>query len=115
MDESVELFQAEQRRLAADGGLKQHLIAVLKSLAFLIVVMWLLMAILGVFPRNTDHSMKVVYYGPVLGVLGIIAGYLLSRPSFRKPPFRATLWTLIFLALAMIPVGTIDVFLRNGS
>lgn len=115
MDKSVELFNAEQRRLAASGGFKRHLVETLMSLGITMLVSWALVAGLNMFPRNADHSMKVVYYGPVLAVLGLAATYLLQRPFFRRPPFQLTLWGLIFLAVVLIPAGALDALLRSGS
>ena len=110
-----ELFRAEQRRLADDGGLRRHLVPTVLSLCLLMRVMWGLMAGLSAFPRNADHSMNVIYYGLVLGLLGLAAALLLRRPFLRKPPFRATLWGLIFVSAVVIPVGAFDALLRNGS
>jgi hypothetical protein len=115
MDKSIELFRAEQRRLADDGGLKRHLITTVLSLCLFMLVMWGLMAGLSAFPRNADHSMNVIYYGPVLGLFGLVAALLLRRPFLRKPPFRATLWGLVFVSAVIIPVGAFDALLRNGS
>jgi hypothetical protein len=115
MDKSIELFRAEQRRLAEDGGLKRPLITTLSSLCLFNVVIWGLMAGLSAFPRNADHSMNVIYCGPVLGLLGLVAALLLRRPFLRKPPFRATLWGLVFISAVFIPVAAFDALLRNGS
>jgi len=115
MDKSIELFRAEQRRLAGDGGLKRHLKTTVLSLCLMMLVMWGLMAGLSAFPRNADHSMNVIYYGPVLGLFGLVAAFLLRRPFLRKPPFRATLWGLVFVSAVIIPIGAFDALLRNGS
>jgi hypothetical protein len=115
MEKSIELFDPEQRQLADDGGLKRHLVTTVLSLCLFMLVMWGLMAGLSAFPRNADHSMNVIYYGPVLGLLGLAAALMLRRPFLRKPPFRATLWGLIFVSAVMIPVGAFDSLVRNGS
>lgn len=115
MEKSIELFRSEQRRLADGGGLKRHLVTTGLSLCLFILVMWGLMAGLSAFPRNADHSMNVIFYGPVLGLFGLAAAFLLRRPFLRKPPFRATLWGLVFVSAVMVPFGVFDALVRNGS
>lgn len=119
MDESVELFAAEQRRLAEQGGpipaLRSHIMTWVLRLGTSAIIMFVLLTVLDRFPRNSDHSMKVVYYGPVLAILGIGSIMLLRRPAFRQSPFAMAAWLLVLMAIAAIPAGMIDLLLRSGS
>jgi hypothetical protein len=116
MDESVELFHAEQQRLAEEGGpvraLRRQIRDSALGLGIFVVMMVGLLAFLNWFPRNPDHSMKLVYYGPILTILGFGSLLVLRRPALRQSPFRFTAWGFILMALAAIPAGAIDLYLR---
>ena len=118
MDESVELFKAEQRRFAEEGGFRRAIRRQLQDyvlgLSAYILINITILHFLGQLPRNPDHSMQLGYYGPVLAVLGVGSVLLLRRPSFRRSPFRVVAWGQILLALAAIPAGVIDAFTRGG-
>jgi hypothetical protein len=116
MDESVELFHAEQERLAEEGGpvraLRKQIAGAALDLGAFALSMSALLAVLDRFPRNSDHSMKLVYYGPILAALGLGSALMLRRRGFRESPFRMTAWGFILLAVAAILAGAIDLYLK---
>ena len=112
MDESVEMFLAEQKRLAEEGGpiraFRRTVTHYLLSLGILAVFMFALLKVLNVFPRNGDHSMKLIYYGPILALLAVGSGLLLQWSKFRNSPFSASAWGFIVMAMVAVPAGAID-------
>jgi len=119
MDESVKLFQQEQDRLAKAGGaaalIRRQFVDTLIGLVILTLVSILLMSGLSGFPRNSDHSMKVIYYGPVLLSLGTASAIVLRRSASVPRWLRPTLWELIALAVAAVPAGLIDAARLHGG
>jgi drug/metabolite transporter (DMT)-like permease len=118
MDDSVELFHAEQERRAhKDEPIREIGRAiVLRALAVAVffALMWVVMSGLSTFPRNSDNSMRVVFYGPVFGLLALASILFLRLPRFRKSPFRTVAWMLMLLALVAIPVGIYDEVMQFG-
>lgn len=119
MDESVELFRAEQKRLADEGGtvrsLKWQITSHMIALGVFATVIWVLMAGLGAFPRNPDNSVKLIYFGPALVALSTIAGLFLRKGILRSSPLRFAASGVIALTVIAIPAGAIDFLTRNGS
>ena len=112
MDESVDMFRAEQKRLAEQGGpiraFRRAATHHLLSLGIFAVFMFALLEVLNLFPRNGDHSMKVVYYGPVVALLAIGSALLLRWSTFRNSPFSLSAWGFLVLAIVAIPAGAIE-------
>jgi tellurite resistance protein TehA-like permease len=117
MDQSVELFIAEQVRLAEKGATPRSVISRVKEVvlrfAAFTVPMYALMEGLSAAPRNAEHSFKLIYYGPALAVLGLASAFLLRRRAFRHSPFALAAWTFVFLAAVAIPAGALDQLSRN--
>lgn len=117
MDESVRLFQEEQERFAEAGGvtpwLKHHLVHGLLSLVLFSAVIWLTMVALALFPRNPDHSIRLVYSGPVLIGLGAASAMMLRRFKLMPRWVRPTLWALIAVPLIAVPATLSDTVRRN--
>lgn len=116
MDDSVKEFHAYQRALAEQGGpmrvLRRNAAYGFLSLGIFAVLMIALLAVLNVFPRNPNGSMKLVYYGPALAVMAVGSALLLRWPTFRRSPFSMAAWAFILMALLSIPAGAIDL-VRN--
>jgi hypothetical protein len=120
MDESVELFKAEQARFAEQGPPPRTFISRVKDVLLRFATFTLpvlaLMAVLSATPRNADHSFKLIYYGPVLAILGVASAFLLlRRPAFRHSPFALTAWWFIGVAVLVIPAGALDQLSRHGE
>ena len=119
MDDSVRLFNEEQGRLAADGGpiaaLKRQLISSLINLVAFGAVLASVMAGVGALPRNPDNSMKLIYFGPVLTVLALVAALLLRQHVLDRLRLRPVLWALIAVAAIAVPVGLIGAVSSNVS
>lgn len=119
MDESIELFKAEQNRLAEGAApprsLTRQITTQISALGAFAIIVWVLMAGLGALPRNPDNSIKLIYFGPALVVLAAIAALFLRKDSTKRSPFRLAAWGLIALAVVAIPAGAIDLLTRNGS
>ena len=120
MDESVELFKAEQMRLAEPDAPPPTFISriketVLRFATFTLPVL-ALMAGLSATPRNADHSFRLIYYGPALAILGVASAFLLlRRPAFRRSPFALTAWWFVGIAVLVIPAGALDQLSRHGE
>lgn len=112
MDESVRLFQKEQERFTNAGGvapwLKHHLFQTLLRLALFSAVSMLIMAALGSFPRNPDHSIRLIYSGPVLIGLGAASAVILRRFQLMPRWLRSTLWALIVIPLILVPATLLN-------
>lgn len=119
MDESVKLFQEEQEQFAKAGGvtpwLRRQFLNALVGLFLFSLVSVVLMAGLGTLPRDSDHSIGVIYRGPILTAVGIGSAIALRRYHSMSPWLRPTLWALIALPLLMVPAMLFDMFWRNGS
>jgi chromate transport protein ChrA len=117
MDESVELFKVEQKRLDDAGGPAAYirksfansvvtLVAV--SISFLTVV-----AFLSLFPRNPDNSVKLAVYGPVLVTLAILAALILKFARPNAQAIRWTCWAFIGVGVTVIPMGIVELLGAN--
>jgi hypothetical protein len=113
MDESITLFKQEQDRIENAGGVgqlvKRQLLDTLLGLALVTVVGMLIMAALGSFPRNPDHSIRLVYSGPFLISLGTASGFILYR--YRSMPrwIKPALWLMVALPLGIVPVTLFEI------
>ena len=119
MDESVELFRAEQESIADEGGpgrsLKRQIKTQMIALGAFATITGALNAVLGALPRNADNSVKLIYFGPALVALSVLAALFLRKNVNKRSPFRLVAWGLIALTAVAIPAGAIDLLTRNGS
>jgi hypothetical protein len=119
MDESVALFLEEQKRLDEAGGpirhLKRQALTYFSTMALIALTTAGVMGLLGAFPRNPDHSMKLLVLGPGLGCFALVAFLLLRFGKLRAQALRWTCWYHICLALIVVPVGLIDMLARKGG
>jgi hypothetical protein len=119
MDESVELFKAEQKRFKDAGGSGAYLGQALVSSALRLLVFGLaaygVMSFVDLFPRNPDNSVKLAVFGPVTATLAVIATLVLKIGKPTAQAIRWTCWGFIAVALVSIPAGFVDLLARNGS
>jgi len=118
MDESVELFLKEQKRLDNAEGparyLLRQLLSNLVTLAVIAVTMSGLLSFLGSFPRNADNSVRLAIYGPALAGLAVLSALILKIGKPRIQAIRWTCWLYICCAMIAIPTGIVDLIIRNG-
>ena len=119
MDESVSLFHEEHNRNEQAGGfarrLKRKLRDAIVGLATLTVVFISLLNVLGMLPRNADHSIMVMYYGPLLTVLGVASGLVLRSAMPIPSWIRPSLWLIVALAAIGVPAGIVDAVRLHGG
>lgn len=119
MDDSVRSFNEERTRLAAVGGpaaaLKRQILSRLANLIAFSVIIGALMTGLGFHPRNSNNSIKLIYYSPILIAVGCAAALFLRGRVLDRAHLRPVLWGLVMTAAIAVPAGLIDAVMSNGS
>ena len=83
--------------------------------AMFAAVLWLVLGVIGKFPRNSDNSMQAIYTVPTFLILAIISGILLRKRVIPHRALRIFCWCLIGFAVLAVPVALIDAIHRNGG
>lgn len=119
MDRSVELFLEEQKRVDEAGGaarlLKRMLLSYFLTVALIVLTTFGVMRLLGSFPRNPDHSVKLLVLCPGLAFVGVAAFLILRFGKPRAQAIRWTCWYHMCFALIVVPTGLIGMIVgRSG-
>jgi hypothetical protein len=119
MDESVERFKAEQKRLEGAGGpsaaVRQALMSYVTTMVVFSLAAYGTMSFMNLFPRNSDNSVQFAIFAPTTATLAIISTLILRFFSPRAQAIRWTCWAFIALAVIGIPAGFFDYLTKSGS
>jgi hypothetical protein len=119
MDESVERFKAEQKRIKDSGGpgaaIRQALLSNALTVVVFAIAAYGIMSFIDMFPRNPDNSVRLAVFGPVTEALAIIAALILKITKPHAQAIRWTCWGIVALAGIGIPANLLDLLTRSGS